>query len=131
MEEEVYTVKQYLIIRKDLKMRRGKEIAQACHAALDVFFNKAYFTRYESTVPMWKHALTWFEKGFAKITLQVDTEQELLDLAKKAEEAGIPHSLIRDSGKTEFNNVPTYTVLAIGPWDTEEMKPLVGHLKLY
>lgn len=36
-------VKQVIIIRKDLKMRRGKEIAQASHASMKVLLDLMYY----------------------------------------------------------------------------------------
>ena len=42
----------------------------------------------------------------------------------------IPCSIIRDSGFTEFNGVPTLTAVAIGPDYPEVIDPLTKHLKL-
>ena len=72
----------------------------------------------------------WLDGSFTKITVSVNSEQELLDLQAKAEAAGLLNYLITDNGKTEFHGVPTRTALAIGPARDEDLKPLTGHLPL-
>ena len=72
----------------------------------------------------------WLQGNFAKITLSVDSEEELLALHTKALAAGIACSLIQDSGLTEFGGVPTYTAIALGPNTGAVLDPITGHLKL-
>jgi len=135
-----HDVKQYIVIRKDLKMRRGKEIAQGAHASgawlaarlrrivrdedrRDINPQvKDYFTTDE---------MAWLRDHFTKICLQVDTEQELRELQKACLVRGIEAHLIEDEGVTEFNNKPTITALAIGPVDAKEVQSITGKLKLY
>lgn len=122
-------VKQVIVIRKDLKMRRGKEIAQGSHASL------AFITRQlqggNLVVYLSEPAREWIESNFAKICLVVKSEEELLDIEKKAREAGLDVHLVTDSGLTEFNGVPTNTCLCIGPDYSEKIDPITGHLPLY
>lgn len=122
------TVKQVLVIRKDLRMRRGKEIAQGSHASMKFLAEKL---REGCTVSLSPAELEWFEGKFAKITTQVNSEKELLDLHERARQAGLTSWLILDSGLTEFGGVPTYTCLAIGPDYSEKIDPITGHLPLY
>jgi PTH2 family peptidyl-tRNA hydrolase len=133
--------KQVLIIRKDLKMRRGKEIAQAAHASLGAIlglmtkswdgdsrhYNVSRVLEYRDDSAVGK----WLEGPFTKVTLYVNSEEELVALETKAKEAGLIHCLITDSGRTEFNNVPTKTVLAIGPGWVEDIDKITIDLKLY
>jgi PTH2 family peptidyl-tRNA hydrolase len=130
-------------MRKDLKMRRGKEIAQGSHASI------AFMTRrIQDMVPHWwmwhesgyvtfkdfeltEAEYEWIRSGFAKITLQVDSEAELFEIRDKALAAGLQAHLVIDSGKTEFNGVPTPTCLAIGPDRVDKIDPITRHLKLY
>ncbi|QJX80020.1 aminoacyl-tRNA hydrolase [Priestia megaterium] len=48
----------------------------------------------------------------------------------KAKEKGLPAVLIEDSGLTVFNGVKTKTCLAIGPYNSEEIDEITGHLPL-
>lgn len=122
-------VKQVIVIRKDLKMRRGKEIAQGSHASI------AFLTRQIQNDPgaieLSQESHEWIENGFTKVCLQVDSEQELLEVFRNAQLARLEVHLVKDSGRTEFNGVPTYTCLAIGPAKAEDIDNVTGHLKLY
>jgi len=123
--------KQILIVRKDLKMGRGKEIAQACHASMGVFTSKATIEDGKLIIPIPEVAEFWLNQSFTKICLQVDSEEALLELQAKAEAAGILNYLITDNGVTVFKGVPTRTVLAIGPGWSTEIDPITAGLKPY
>ncbi|MCZ8285673.1 MAG: aminoacyl-tRNA hydrolase [Bacteroidia bacterium] len=121
--------KQVIVIRKDLKMRRGKEIAQGSHASM------AFLTRQlqsgNTAVQLSDEAKEWMEKHFTKVCLQAESEAELLNIYAKAKEKGLEVQLITDSGRTEFNGVPTKTCLAIGPNYADRIDEVTCHLKLY
>src|ERR1700690_3719152 len=112
-------IKQVIVIRKKFTrpdgstfaLGRGKEIAQACHASLSFLLAKMY-DKFDG--PPWKgdsgkmridltmNELAWcdsYRTGMAKVTLQVETEQELRDLHQKAKDEGLESQLIIDSGK--------------------------------
>ncbi len=125
-------IKQVIVIRKDLKIRRGKEIVQGAHASI------AFLTRRIQNNPsiLAKDLFTivekkWVEDKFTKICLQVSSEEELLKVYNDAKEAGIEAHLIQDLGLTEFDGVPTYTCIAIGPDKSEKIDKITGGLKLY
>lgn len=137
-------IKQVIVIRKDLKMRRGKEIAQGAHASM-AFLTRALQKYWgelnklmasEEEMGFWEDdlpgpAAEWIRGIFAKVCVRVNSEEELLEIDKKAREAGLEVHLITDSGKTEFNGVPTPTCLAIGPDYSEKIDAITGHLELY
>ncbi len=123
--------KQVIVIRKDLKMRRGKEIAQGSHASM-AFITRRLRPHYS----FWEFELTkaeteWLNSSFAKVTVRVNSEEELLEVEKKAKEAELECHLITDSGRTEFDGVPTKTCLAIGPDYCDKIDEVTGHLELY
>ncbi|KKN36847.1 hypothetical protein LCGC14_0769370, partial [marine sediment metagenome] len=104
-------MKQVIVIRKDLKMRRGKEIAQGCHACM------------KATLENMDHpdVKEWLNGIFKKVVVRVDSEEELLTIYQKALNANLVCSLIQDAGRTEFHGVPTYTTVAVGPADDERI----------
>ena len=61
----------------------------------------------------------------------MDSQEELLDLDRRAKEMGIISALILDAGRTEFHDVPTYTCLAFEPMEAEKADVLTGKLPLY
>jgi PTH2 family peptidyl-tRNA hydrolase len=136
-------MKQVIIIRKDLKMRRGKEIAQGSHASMAFLIRKmesfgglwefdiSPSTINENYIPIKDDITKWISGGQTKITLQIHSEKELMDLFEVASARGLRSHYITDAGRTEFKGVPTITALAIGPNESEEIDKITGHLKLY
>ena len=125
-----YDVKQVIILRKDLNMRKGKMVAQGAHASMAVLLNRGTDTGAGFCFGMNEDIKAWVSGSFAKICVSCNSEEELLALHKQAEDAGLPCSLIRDAGFTEFNGVPTYTTVAIGPAKSDEINKITGSLKL-
>lgn len=127
-------VKQVIVVRKDLNMRKGKMVAQGSHASIAFLTNKM---RKNISYPeaLWWVNLSqaekdWIYGSFFKICVGVDSEQELLDIKEKAVSMGIECNLITDLGHTEFNGVPTNTCLALGPDYSSKIDVLTGNLKL-
>lgn len=121
--------KQVIVIRKDLKMRRGKEIAQGSHATM------SFLTRQlqgdNDKVKLTQSMREWIESGFTKVCLTVDSEKELMEIFTQSKSKGLEVHLITDSGRTEFGGVPTKTCLAIGPDYSDKIDEVTKHLKLY
>lgn len=113
-------MKQIIVMRKDLKMPRGKEIAQGAHASM-----KATLLHMDD--PRVKE---WLSGMFTKIAVGVNSEEELLEVYNRALEANIIAELITDSGLTVFNGIPTNTCIAVGPDTNEKLQPITGNLKL-
>lgn len=128
-------VKQVLVIRRDLRMRRGKEIAQGAHASV------AWLTERLARLGSWPPELflvhltepqrQWVSGSFTKVTCQVSSQEELQVLHDKARDLGIQAHLITDAGRTEFGGVPTVTALAIGPDWSDVVDQVTGSLALY
>jgi PTH2 family peptidyl-tRNA hydrolase len=131
-------VKQVIVIRRDLNMRRGKEIAQGSHASM-AFLTTRILRCLKNIWHLWRLVtirlsaaeIQWILNSFAKICCQVSSKKELLAVYETAKAAGLEAHLIVDSGKTEFNGIPTETCIAIGPDHAERLDPITGHLKLY
>lgn len=107
-------------------MRKGKMVAQGCHASMAVFFNRMQDNKIKMTEPMEQ----WSQNSFTKICVYVNSEQELLEIFQKAQNLKIPSALITDAGKTEFNGVPTVTCCAIGPDYEDVVDNITGNLPL-
>ena len=126
------SVKQVIVVRKDLNMRKGKLAAQVAHASMKVFFDKlTIYSDYAIIKDITKPMLEWMNYGpFTKIVVGVNSEEELLEIKKKAKEANIPNALIKDNGLTEFHGIPTNTCIAIGPDEEEKINAITGELEL-
>ena len=139
-------IKQVIIVRKDLNMRKGKMIAQGSHASMAVIFN--YMTPNYQTrdygnahhfcidLPGGKDyrigddMSTWMTGMFKKIVVGADSLSELVNAYQAAKAAGLPCSIIEDKGLTEFGGVVTITAAAIGPANSKEIDKITGGFTL-
>ncbi|GAB5440558.1 MAG: hypothetical protein Fues2KO_09070 [Fuerstiella sp.] len=60
----------------------------------------------------------------------MDSEDTVVGIHDKAVDAGLEVHLMTDSGKTDFNEEPTRTCLAIGPNEAEKIDKITGELQL-
>ena len=117
--------KQVIVMRRDLSMRRGKEIAQGSHASMIWLALRIRQPGYTFTEAE-RH---WLEGSFTKVCVRVDSEEELLSVVEAARKAAVMVHLCVDAGRG-FHGVPTPTCCAVGPDDPERIDPITGHLKL-
>ena len=133
-EPERRPTKQVIVIRRDLRMRRGKEIAQGAHAATAWLADLILQTMRANDVDhlaLSPAEQAWLESSFRKVTVKVNSEEELIAVYQKALDAGLVVHLITDRGLTEFGGVPTRTCLAVGPDYDDLIDPVTGDLELY
>lgn len=127
-------VKQVIVMRKDLNMRKGKMVAQGAHASIAFLTNRMKKNIANPEALWWvnlsQSEKEWIYGSFFKVCVGVDTEQELLDILEKARTLGVEAQLITDQGHTEFNGVPTNTCLALGPDVSSRIDLITGNLKL-
>ncbi|MDQ2813407.1 MAG: aminoacyl-tRNA hydrolase [Actinomycetota bacterium] len=132
---EERSIKQVIVIRRDLRMRRGKEIAQGAHASTAWLRQRVLqgMTAAGTTCQLELSEVerTWLEQSNRKVTVKVGSEQELMAVYEQALRAGLVVHLITDGGLTEFGGVPTRTCLGIGPDYDEHIDPVTGGLELY
>lgn len=140
----MYQSKMMIVMRRDLKMRKGKIAAQAGHACVDAVLMALHregrlqdfemtadgFCLKETDKPVTPLS-DWFLYGCAKVCVYVDSEEDLLTIAQKAREKGMIAAVITDAGMTEFHGVPTKTCLALEPLPSELVDELTGDLPLF
>lgn len=111
--------KQVILVRQDLKLKKGKMAAQVAHASV------------EATLRSDKKAISiWRSQGMKKIVLKVKDQKELMKYKAIAEDYGLVTALITDAGHTHI--APgTITSLAIGPDKEKEVNHVTSHLKMF
>ncbi len=129
-ETGVPNIKQVIVMRHDLKMRRGKQIAQGAHASMAFLTRRLQNSPSISLNDFSPSAQTWISGSFAKVCVRCNSEEELMEIHDKAIELGLEVHLITDSGRTEFHGQPTRTCLAIGPDDASKIDQVTRHLEL-
>ncbi|MFW6285790.1 MAG: peptidyl-tRNA hydrolase Pth2 [Nanoarchaeota archaeon] len=112
-------LKQVILIRKDLKLSKGKSAAQASHASV------------ESVLKSDKNMISkWRMQGMKKIVLSVNDEKELFKYLQEAKDFNLITSLIKDAGRTEVKP-GTPTCIAIGPDNEDKINVITEKLKNY
>lgn len=130
--------KQVIIVRKDLKMKPGKLAAQVAHASIGAVLERfdsnfdVEHSAYNLSVQLqdFDPLLHWLQESFTKVILKVNSEEELLAIYEVVKTHGLPCTLIKDDGRTVFQE-PTFTCVGVGPARVERIDELVEHLKLY
>lgn len=127
-------VKQVIVVRSDLGLRKGQLMAQAAHASMAWLTERIRNWRHEDwssgagteASVMTPEEDEWIQGTFTKIVLRVDSAQELADVGSAAIRAGLTVKTIEEStldGKV--------TAIGIGPHEAEKIDPITGHLKPY
>ena len=116
-----FRYKQVIVFRSDLKLSKGKAVAQGGHAAIS------------AAQEAQRHHKLWFEswlkEGQCKIAVKAKNEAQMQELENKAEKMELPRALIVDKGLTE---IPpgTVTCLGIGPAPVRKIDSIPGTLPL-
>ncbi len=109
------------VVRKDLKLSRGKLAAQCSHAAADCVLKASRANKRELD--------RYLAEGARKIVCEAKDEEALRRLFGEAKEAGVVASLVKDAGHTEIPS-GTVTVVGIGPGPRDEIDSITGALPL-
>jgi PTH2 family peptidyl-tRNA hydrolase len=112
------SLKQVILVRKDLKLPKGKMAAQVSHASVE-----AVLKTDKSLVKEWQSS------GMEKVVVLVKDKEELYKYIQHAKDSGITTSVITDAGRTVVEP-GTVTCGAIGPDEENRIDNITGSLKL-
>ncbi len=113
-----YNYKQVILVRKDLKLPKGKLAAQVAHACVEAV--------HRSNKDIVKN---WRAEGMKKVVLDVADLKELFRYKQQAEGEGLITAVITDAGHTVVAPGTT-TCMAIGPDNEEAIDRITGKLKI-
>ncbi len=111
-------MKQVILVRKDLKLPKGKLAAQVAHASLEVALKTE-----RRKMDDWRMA------GAKKVVLYVENDKELLKYKQMCDDSGLKTSLITDAGHTVLEP-GTMTCCGVGPDDEKKIDSITGKLKM-
>lgn len=126
--EELPVIKQVIVIRRDLRMRRGKEIAQGAHASMAFLARRVAraLDGSPANLDLWPEARAWLSGHFTKVVLQAPDLDTLRRVEAEALARGLEVHVITDRGLTEFGGTPTVTALALGPNRADQIDAVTG-----
>lgn len=106
-----------ICVRSDLGMTMGKMAAQVGHAV-----------HHAVKESRWGELRAWEATGAKKVTLRVESEEELLKVQQRALQRGLVAQSIQDAGHTELEPGTT-TVLSLGPDSVRNIDAVTGSLR--
>lgn len=112
------TYKQAIVVRKDLKLGKGKMAAQVAHASVGAMKKAGR-----------ENVKRWESEGAKKVVLKIDGLRKLSNLRRKAVSARLPCFVVRDAGLTQIKK-GTVTCIGIGPSEEKKIDEITKDLKL-
>jgi PTH2 family peptidyl-tRNA hydrolase len=110
--------KQVILVRKDLKLPKGKLAAQVAHASVEAVHRSS-----KNIVKCWR------AEGMMKIVLEVNNLEEIYKYEQDAKKSNLTTAVITDAGHTVVTP-GTVTCMAIGPDIKEKIDKITGQLKM-
>ena len=80
MSDETRRIKQVIVMRHDLKMRRGKQIAQGAHASMSFLCRRLQNAGSVSLDDFPEDQQAWLRGSFGKVCCRVDNEEALMEI---------------------------------------------------
>jgi peptidyl-tRNA hydrolase, PTH2 family len=115
-------LKMVLCVRTDLGMKKGKMMAQCCHAAVGALMKG------EHAAP--KLCKKFHRTGSAKIALKCPSEDTMNGIRDAARELKLISYVVCDAGRTQIA-AGSRTVIAIGPGPVSEIDKITGRNGLF
>jgi len=109
-------LKQVIVIRKDLNLKKGKLAVQVAHASI-LASNKSSLKE------------EWEKEGQKKVVLECENLKALVFLYQEALSKGLPSAIVIDAGLTQIPR-GTKTCIGIGPEKEEKIDKITSSLKL-
>jgi PTH2 family peptidyl-tRNA hydrolase len=116
-----FEYKLVVAVRRDLEMGKGKIAVQVGHATITV----SEETRKRH--PEWWNR--WFNEGQCKVVVKVNSEEDLINIERRAGQLGLASAIIHDRGLTQVEP-DTATCVGIGPGPAHVVDKVTGTLPL-
>ena len=124
-------VKQVIVVRKDLHLRRSELAAYVATASMGFLIDNNESDRGdEISVKLSSEEAKWINGTYKKIVVGVDSEAELKDVMFRAELSGMGVYPVFDKRHVNNEGDVTAACIAIGPDESELVDQVTGHLKL-
>ena len=116
-------VKQVIVVRRDLNMRKNDQAAQIAHASMMFLVDNNEAERGDEVhIKLTPAEASWLSGSFAPVVVNVDSQDALDDLIFRAQLADVEvHPFIDDQD--------VMTCAAFGPCEVHDIDRIVGSLK--
>ena len=112
-------MKQAIVVRKDIRMSKGKVAGQVAHASLKSYKNTPPYIQKE-----------WDNTDYTKIILKCNNLETIYNLQEQADKENISNFIVHDLGHTQIH-ANSVTCIGLGPDTDKNIDKLTQDLKLY
>jgi len=124
------SVKQTIVIRKDLNIKKGRLASLAISAAMKFIIDNNDAERGDELhVQLSSEEADWIRNLSSKEVLGIDSQDALSDLVFRAELAGVNVYSIFDDRRMENDQNPELLCAAFGPDNDDIINQIIGNLK--
>jgi peptidyl-tRNA hydrolase len=126
-------VKQVILVRRDLRLRRAALAALTAKASTEFFLgNDDSDADDVLSVKLSPHEAMWLGSGAPRIVLGVTSESQLRSMILKAELAGIQCYSVEGKSPDLYEREGLYETIAasLGPDESDKIDEITGNLKL-
>jgi PTH2 family peptidyl-tRNA hydrolase len=122
-------IKQVIVVRKDLNLRKTELASQVATASMGFLLDNNESERNDViNVKLSREEAIWLNGSFEKSIVAVESEQDLRDLMFKAEMEGIGVYPVHGKISSKFDDL-TIMCAALGPDESSVINHVTGHLK--
>lgn len=122
-------IKQVIVVRKDLKLKKARIAATVAHAAMQFILDNNESERPdELQVKLSQQEIHWLKSGGDKEIVGIDSHDALSDMMIRAELSGINVYSIFDKLKKSDEESQLICV-ALGPDEEDQIAQIIGNLK--
>ena len=123
-------VKQAIIVRKDLKMPKGRMASVVSQASMKFLIENNEAERGdEIRVKLSQQEAEWINSSFSRSVLSVGSQEALKDIAFKCEMSGIDVYYVFDDKELNEGEIRELLSISLGPDEEDLIEQVVGSLK--
>jgi len=123
-------IKQIIVIRKDLNLKKAKLAAYVAHISMKFLLDNNEANRGdEFTIKLSPEEAVWLREGSTPIVFGINSEDALRDMMFKAELDGIETYPLFVQDQNEFSGDNTLVCAAFGPASSQDLSGIMNKLK--
>jgi PTH2 family peptidyl-tRNA hydrolase len=123
-------IKQVIVVRKDLNLKKSKLAAYVSHASMKFLLENNESERGdEFTIKLSPEEAVWLKEGSSPLIFGINSETALRDMLFRAELDGIEVYPLFVESKEDFGGEKTLVCAAFGPSSFGEFTKIVSKLK--
>ena len=123
-------VKQVIVVRKDLKLKRGKVASLVAEATMQFILDNNESDRPDELhVKLSQQEIRWLDGSFTRDVVGIDSHDALCNLVLRAELNGMNVYSVFDRSSKKLDEISQLLCVAFGPDEEDQISQVIGNLK--